>query len=743
MVRTVSHYEILEEIAEGGMGVVYKARDTRLDRLVALKFLPGESGSTTERFERFLHEARAISRLNHPHIATIYDIDDDGDRFMAFEYLPGGTLRSRIGDANRGKRLAPTMIVRYAIQIAEALAHAHRHGIVHRDVKTDNVLLSEDGIVKLTDFGVARISGREDPSGEHVTVGTAAYTSPEQATGRESDHRSDIFSFGVVLFEMAAGHVPFPGDREEVILYDIAHSPAPPLSDFRSDLPEGFIRIVERSLEKEPADRYQSMDDVLRDLCEIERGLVAVPVATRPLPAEATIAVLPFVDMSPARDQEYFCDGIAEEIINVLAAVKGIRVVSRTSSFQFKGLTTDIREIGEKLNVQTVLEGSIRKAGDLLRITVQHIDVADGYHIWSERYDRELDDVFAIQDEISAKIVEHLRTNLLPGEGPRAGARRASNVEAYSLYLKGRFHLNQRSKEGILASVGEFERACCEDCNFALPFAGLAEAQLLVAAHGFGSAGERDAVLAKARAAAQEAIRRDETCAEAHVALGMVHSRADWNWKAAEVEFKKAIALNDGLALAHHQYAMYLALRRRPDEAVREICRAFELDPLSSLISSAVGRVLYFAGRYDESIEQLRHTLELYPDYGNVYFDLGVSYARTGRYEEGREVMARLDALLPGDVRAKIVTGWIDARSGHEADARALLQDLEQYDAPPMSMAVIYAGLGEIDRALTALEAAVEERDLTLPYVGVEAAYDPLRSDPRMDAILQKLGLAD
>jgi tetratricopeptide (TPR) repeat protein len=419
-------------------------------------------------------------------------------------------------------------------------------------------------------------------------------------------------------------------------------------------------------------------------------------------------------------------------------------VVSRTSSFQFKGQSTDVREIGEKLNVQTVLEGSVRKAGDLLRITVQHIDVADGYHIWSERYDRRLDDVFAIQDEISQKILEHLRANLLPGEGPKAGARRASSVEAYNLYLKGRFHLNQRTKEGILASVNEFEQACCQDCTFALPFAGLAEAQLLVAAHAIGAPGERDEMLAQARAAAQEAIRQDEACAEAHVALGMVHARADWNWKAAEEEFKKAIALNDGLALAHHQYAMYLSLRRRPDEAVREIRRAFELDPLSPLINSAVGRVLYFAGRYEESIEQLRRTIELYPDYGNAYFDLGVTLARVGRYDEAREVVARLDALQPGDVRAKIVAGWVDAASGNEDKARAVLKEIEaEIPAPPMSMAVIYAGLGEVDQALSALEAALEERDLTLPYVGVESAYDPLRGDPRMDAILDKLGLND
>ncbi|HUG82375.1 MAG TPA: protein kinase, partial [Bryobacterales bacterium] len=448
---TLSHYELLERIAEGGMGVVYKARDTRLGRLVALKLLSPDLNASPEDVERLFDEARAISQLNHPNVATVYEVDRHAhEPFMAMEYLPGGTLRTHLREVQKNGGLSARRIVDCATQIAKGLAHAHRHGIVHQDVKADNVLLTADGSLKLTDFGVAQVAGRPSNGNEPITAGTVAYMSPEQAQGLKTDHRSDIFSYGVLLYEMAAGKVPFSGPREELILYDIVNTPTPPLRDVRGGLPEAFYRLVEKTLEKSPGNRYASMDEVIQELRLVSKDLSMTDTKElRPLTSEPTIAVLPFVDMSPEKDQEYFCDGITEEIINGLASVKGLKVVSRTSSFRFKEAAYDIREIGKQLGVQTVVEGSVRKVGNHFRITAQHIDVASGYHLWSQRFDREMSDLFVVQDEIAQAIVDNLRSHLI-GAVPKQIVRKLTeNVGAYNLYLEGRFHLNQRTEAEI------------------------------------------------------------------------------------------------------------------------------------------------------------------------------------------------------------------------------------------------------------------------------------------------------
>ena len=536
----VSHYEIIEKIAEGGMGIVYKARDVRLDRVVALKFLSPNLPASNDQVEQFFHEARAISKLNHPNIATIFEIDEVGEEpFLALEYLPGGTVREKIRDEYAdGKRMPVRKIVSYALAVARALAHAHRHGIVHRDVKTDNALLSAEETVKLTDFGVAQVDGRKSASNTDFTVGTAAYMAPEQAQGLAVDHRSDIFSFGAVLYELAAGRVPFSGAVQAIVFYEIVHSDPRPLSDFRGDLPDTLAQIVKRALEKDPDDRFATMDQAVAALEDVRRELELED--TKPLKPELpapTVAVLPFVDMSPAHDQEYFCDGMTEEIINVLTAVKGLKVVSRTSSFQYKGEAYDIREIGEKLGVQTVVEGSVRTAGNKLRITAQLIKVADGYHIWSQRYDREMTDVFAIQDEISQAIVANLKGKLVRHAEKPLVKKKTANIEAYNRYLKGRHFLNQRTRAAILHSIECFEEAAREDCDYALPYAGLAEAYILLGAGGYGEA-DPAAALGKAREAALKAIEGDESSAEAHLALALVYYRADWDWDNADREFK-------------------------------------------------------------------------------------------------------------------------------------------------------------------------------------------------------------
>lgn len=744
--ETISHYEVMEKIADGGMGVVYKARDQRLGRLVALKFLAADSECSRESIEHFLHEARAISQLNHPNIATIYDVGTEGaHRFLAFEYLSGGTLRAKIREASKaGSPLTPRQILSYARQVGEALSHAHRHGIIHRDVKSENALLSEEGIVKLTDFGVALVAGRESKTGGSDTAGTAAYMSPEQAQGLEVDARSDVFSFGVVLFELATGSVPFHDKQEAVILYDIVHTKEPPLSQFRDDLPSGLQPIVSKALEKDPEDRYQSVDEILREIRSLSESLRTPVTRREPLRRpDPTIAVLPFVDMSPQKDQDFFCDGVTEEIINALTSVKGLKVVSRTSAFQFKSQAYDIREIGQQLGVQTVLEGSVRKAGNRLRITVQHINVSDGYHLWSQRYDREMEDVFAIQDEIAQAVVDQLRHEM-EAEQPQTVARKqTANVGAYECYLQGRYFLNQRTGEALNKSLECFRSATKKDKQYALAFAGLAEAYTLLATGGYLEEPQEE-TLAKACEAATRALELDPDCAEAHVSMGLVRFRADWNFEGAEREFLRALEINEGYASGHHHYAMLLAVIMRLDEAVQQIERARELDPLSLIISTAVGRIYYFAGRYEDSITQCKRTVALDPGFANAYFDLSISYAQAGKLDEAEQTMRKLAGLTDNRVRELILYCRLEAARGNKEKALGYYAELQQLSTTQRVGAFIWAvldvGLDEFDRAMKWLQQAFEERDPPLLYMQCEHIWDPLRARPDYEELIRKIG---
>jgi serine/threonine-protein kinase len=744
--ETISHYELIERIAEGGMGVVYKARDRRLDRLVALKFLAADPECSRESMERFLHEARAISQLNHPNIATIYDVGtENSHRFLAFEYLAGGTLRAKIrATAGNGNPLTFRQILSFGRQIGEALSHAHRHGIIHRDVKSENALLTEEGVVKLTDFGLALVAGRGSQSRGSSTAGTAAYMSPEQAQGLEVDARSDIFSFGVVLFELLTGRVPFHDRQEAVILYDIVHTKEPPLSQFRQDVPEGLQTIVTRALEKEPDERYQSVDELLQDLRAVSEDVRATTGRHGPVRRpDPTIAVLPFVDMSPQKDQAFFCDGVTEEIINALTGVKGLKVVSRTSAFQFQGQAYDIREIGRQLDVQTVLEGSVRKAGNRLRITVQHINVSDGFHLWSQRYDREMEDVFAIQDEIAQAVVDQLRHKLAAQHAEAVGRKHTSNVDAYQCYLQGRYFLNQRTEEALRKSLDCFRSATQKDPEYALAFAGLAEANILLATGGYLDE-SHERTLGKAREAAERAIELDENCAEAHVSMGLVLFRADWDFEGAEREFLRALQINDGYASGHHYYAMLLAMIMRLDEAVEQIERARELDPLSLIISTAVGRIYYFARRYEDSIAQGKRTLALDPEFPNAYFDLSIVYAQAGRLEEAEKTISKLAGLTENRVRELIFQCRLEVQKGNLDKALGYYAELQELSKSQPIAAYIFAildvGLQEYDRAMEWLRKSCEERDPPLLYIQCEHIWDPIRSRPDFQELIRRIG---
>ncbi len=448
--KTISHYKILEKLGEGGMGVVYKARDTKLDRLVALKFFPHHLiASETER-ARFLQEAKAAAQLNHPNICMIYGIEEYNDeQFIVMEFVDGKTLRTHI--SNPKSRIPFDQIVDWGLQIGGALSAAHEKQITHRDIKPDNIMVNTKNQIKVMDFGLAKFKDELGLTKTATTVGTIAYMSPEQIRAEKVDHRTDIWAFGVVLFEMLAGRLPFRGEHQAAMMYSITNEEPQPFEKFRPDIPHYLQTIVRKALQKENINRYQTIQELLVDIKE-RSSTVSIPKQ------EKSIAVLPFDNMSPEKENEYFSDGISEEIINALAKVSSLRVAARTSSFAFKGKNVDIKTIAQALQVNSVLEGSVRKAGKRVRITAQLINVVDGYHLWSERYDRDLDDVFAIQDEISLAIVDALKTKLFGGEHEALVKRHTENLEAYELYLKGRYSFYKRTVEDLKTSIRYFEQ---------------------------------------------------------------------------------------------------------------------------------------------------------------------------------------------------------------------------------------------------------------------------------------------
>ncbi len=637
--KTVSHYKILEKLGGGGMGVVYRAEDTRLGRNVALKFLPEEFAQNRQALERFQREARAASALNHPNICVIHDIGEhESQPFIVMEFLEGKTLRYFLQD---GPLLADQLL-EFGLQISEALDAAHSRGVLHRDIKPDNVFVTESGHIKLLDFGLAKLleqspegapGTNQTPQGPltaaGVAVGTPYYMSPDQLLDRELDDRSDVFSLGVLLYEMATGQLPFKGSDLSALFNEILNKAPTSPTQLNPDLPDGLGQVLNKALEKNRNLRHQSAKELMADLVRIKRQaqFSSKSGAVNAQADKPSIAVLPFVNMSADPDNEYFSDGLAEELINALTQLKGLDVAARSSTFNLKGLDQSIAEVGRRLNVDTILEGSVRKADKRLRITAQLINTADGYHIWSERYDREMEDIFELQDEITRKIVNKLRVNLSQDSQELLVKRYTKNVNAYNLYLKGRYHLSQRTEQSILKAIDCFEQAVSEDGGYALPHAGLAEAYILLNIDCPILFCDRDPaeMVSKAKQAAQKAIEVDDSCAEAHVALALIFYRLDWDWKRAEQEFRLALERNQSLATAHHQYAMFLASVSRFEEALAEIRKAHELDPLSPIIGTAVGRILHFARRFDEALDQCLRTIELSPQFPGAYFDSGLT----------------------------------------------------------------------------------------------------------------------
>ncbi len=731
-------YVLAEEVGSGGMALVFRARDVKHDRDVALKILRPELTSKVGR-ERFLREIKLAARLTHPHILPLHDSGEAaGLLYFVMPFVEGVSLRDRLSEE---PRLSVEEALEIARAVAAALDYAHRQQVVHRDIKPENIMIL-DGVAMVTDFGIGKalsVAGTERLTQTGSAIGTPAYMSPEQMYGEgELDGRSDIYSLGCMLYEMLTVQQLFTGPSPQALLARRATRPLPEL-DFPDAVPDHVQEAVRAALAEAPDDR-PSTSAQLADWLITPMQSEAVrraPPAPPPPKSEMSIAVLPFTNMSGDPGNEYFSDGITEEIINALAQLKDLRVAARTSAFAFKGETPDIGDVGAKLNVATVLEGSVRVAGTRLRVTAQLINVADGYHLWSERFDREMDDVFDIQDEIATTIANRLEVTIAGRTGELLVKPPTGNLEAYELYLKGRYMWNKRTKDGLEEAEKYFRQAIERHDGYALAYSGLADAYLLLGSYGHLTRQESHV---KAKAAAEKAIELDETLAEAHTSRGQV-LRSERDWLGEEREYLRAIALNPNYATAHQWYATLLAAFGRHEESVREIQRAQELDPLSHAICTAAGVVLIMARDYAGAIEQFEKALELEPGFLSAQGLREGALTAVGRYDEAIPMMERGIELNPEDGDRRALVGYAYAKSGDETRARELLEQAIALGAGDGAMAVLYAVLGDHDRAIECLERAFDEEvwGFLMFNIRVFPFLDPLRSDPRFQDMVRRM----
>jgi serine/threonine protein kinase/Flp pilus assembly protein TadD len=795
----LGRYEIRSPIGKGGMGEVYLARDTQLDRTVALKLLPPDVASDQQRMNRFVREAKATAALSHPNIAHIYEIGEADDvTFIAMEYVEGRTLRQYMKSA----RIPLDEALYIALQVASALSEAHAEGIIHRDIKPENIMLRPDGYVKLLDFGLAKLV--EKRSQEQYTLdeaptlliqtnpgmlmGTVTYMSPEQARGLEVDGRTDIWSLGVVLYEMIAGQVPFTGQTTTDMLVSILEHRPRALSKAMPEIPIDVDRIITKAMAKRRESRYQSASDLVAAIKSLRQEMEFKAKLARSLQLDArateavtqydtkatlpsgqelsasskntgrtslsqrrrrprrkaidSLAILPLANDSGEHDTEYLSDGITESIISSLSQLPKLRVMARATVFRYKGREIDPLQVGQELNVRAVLTGTVFHLNDNLLIRTELVDTTDGSRLWGEQYNRKMTDIFAIQDEIAREISEKLRFKLTGEEQKRIAKRHTDNPEAYRLYLKGRYNWNKRTPEGFKLGIEYFREAIDLDSGYALAYAGLADSYNMLG--NYSELAPRDA-FPRAKTAAIKALRIDETLSEARASLAYAMNGYDWDWKKAGAEFKRAIELKPNYATAHYWYAtVHLAALGKLDEAISEMTEAQELDPLSLIINTNLGWIYYFARRYDDAVKQIHKALEIDENFNVAYFKLGQVYERQGRYEEAiaqyRRAMQLSSNLwiMPG-------LGHALAMTGQQDEARRLLDELlrmshERY-VSPYFVAEIYRGLGEIDLTFEWLNKAYEHHSDWLVWLGVEPALDGLRSDPRFTDLMRRVGL--
>ncbi len=740
---TISHYRIVQRLGRGAMGLVYKAQDLKLERPVAIKVISRDIALNPEQRTRFEREARTASLLDHGNICTIHEFGEtpDGELYIVMGFCPGENLRSRL---ERGP-LPLKEAVNIAEQIAQGLAKAHSLGVIHRDIKPANIMLLPDGVVKIVDFGLAKLPLDVGLTHTGGVVGTVPYMSPEQLRGDPLDRRTDLWAWGVTFYEMLAGDRPFEAASEATIMRSIMDLDPPSLTARRADVSLGLEQLVLSTLKKDRVQRPDNANELieaLRTLSLISGTVPAFTVAPRP---RASVAVLPFRNVPADPESEYFSDGLTEELIHALSRLPGLQVVSRTSAFEFKGKEQNVQKIGEQLKVAAVVEGSVRRLGDRIRVSTQLVNVSDGFNLWSQRFDCQMTDIFEVQEQIAQSIAELLKVELDSKIGSSGLVRRyTDNIEAYDLYLRGRFQWNKRSGEGFQKALEYYDRALALDPDFAPALAGIADYH--VSAASWGLEPPTDA-WPKAKEAAEKALAADDTLAEAHASLGIIRMWFEWDWKDAEREFLRAIELKPGLSISHVNYNLLLVQMGRFDEAEEQIRLALASDPLSVPANIYLAGAYHYRRDYDRSIEQAKRALEIDPNDIEAHIVIAINLEQKKEYAAAIAELEKAHELSGYNPLILGPLGSCYGGAGQKEKALAALDGLneaaKQMYVAPISWVMLYLGIGDLERAFEWLEKAAEARDVLLCYLKVGPIYDPLRDDPRYVEMLQRIGLSN